>query len=209
MFAGCGVIPANEPFPWVTAEPEEDASVQAEEGANGAAYGEEDAVVEEEDAVTMPAPESPDEEIEITLENLFHYFQYFTEERWKENSFGETGKLELAFFLRIRPEYAYRLVAVSTEIAVEYDFRRTPIPITVYFDEHVYELYEEQVHPESISRMVLDEHMDYQYTELPERIYGLCIAFTTVETDFATVYLPYPGPEILRVQGTLCLRAAA
>lgn len=211
MLQGCGIKSANGPAEEELIHTTEVSAAATEETAASAEPAAE-AVQSDSNPAAEATPEptaaqaTDYETIEVNTDNLLDYFEYFTEERWKQNSFGETNYLMLVQYLRIKPEYESRLSNNGTRIAVEYDAERNFVPIDVDYENKTYVLHYDQVHEMSISHTQDDDVMDYPYTELPEKIFGICTAYTVIEAPNKTAIWPNSGePVLLRVEGQLKL----
>lgn len=140
-------------------------------------------------------------QIVLTPENWDTYFELVTIATWSENAFGETTKLYLDNYYKLKDEYA-NICASETTIAVEYSQIMSEKKCTIDFQARTYTIHDEFIWG-PFESTELQTYIGYS-----ENVGGYCMSLgwnrggTSVGENAVAYYYDF---KVIRVQGTLCL----
>lgn len=141
--------------------------------------------------------ESQYELVEITLDNWNTYFELVVTPEFKQNAFGEYDNFKLSHRFQLKAEYFPLLNAEETKISVEVTYNYVERECNVDFENLTYEL------GEALRTAQSSQITDYSYAN---KDYFYFTPFG-IQTYFdGKIQYSYEDVEVIRIQGTLCLR---
>lgn len=137
------------------------------------------------------------ETIEITLDNWNIYFEVVVTPVFKQNVFGEYDDFVLSHRIQLKDEYFPLLNADETEIAIEVVYSYVERECNVDFENLTYELGEVV----RIGGRPSDMANFFVYGDRFS-----CYPFGIETYSNGTILYSYEDVEVVRIQGSLCLR---